>query len=52
VITAEARHVLKPLGLVRRGNSRVWIDDHGWWTIQVEFQPSAWSKGSYPSTKP
>jgi hypothetical protein len=47
VITAEARHVLKPLGLVRRGNSRVWIDDHGWWTIQVEFQPSAWSKGSY-----
>jgi hypothetical protein len=47
VITAEARHVLKPLGLVRQGKSRVWIDDHGWWTIQVEFQPSAWSKGSY-----
>lgn len=46
-ITAEARQVLKPLGLVRQGNSRVWIDDHGWWTIQVEFQPSAWSKGSY-----
>lgn len=47
VITAQARHVLKPLGLVRQGKSRVWIDDHGWWTIQVEFQPSSWSKGSY-----
>lgn len=47
VINAEARRVLKPFGLVRKGASRVWIDDHGWWTIQVEFQPSAWSKGSY-----
>lgn len=47
VITAQARHVLKPLGLVRKGKSRVWIDDHGWWTIQVQFQPSSWSKGSY-----
>jgi hypothetical protein len=47
VINAEARRVLKPLGLTRRGASRVWIDDHGWWAIQVEFQPSAWSKGSY-----
>lgn len=47
VIAAEARRVLKPLGLVRQGKSRIWIDDHGWWTIQVEFQPSPWSKGSY-----
>ncbi|WP_428385004.1 hypothetical protein [Nevskia ramosa] len=47
VINAEARRVLKPLGLTRKGTSRVWIDDHGWWAIQVEFQPSAWSKGSY-----
>lgn len=47
VITAQARLVLKPLGLVRQGKSRIWIDDHGWWTIQVEFQPSVWSKGSY-----
>jgi hypothetical protein len=47
VITAQARRVLKPLGLTRKGQSRVWIDDHGWWTIHVEFQPSSWSKGSY-----
>jgi hypothetical protein len=47
IINAEARRVLKPFGLTRQGKSRVWLDDHGWWTIQVEFQPSAWSKGSY-----
>ncbi|MBX7103870.1 MAG: hypothetical protein K1X57_07300 [Gemmataceae bacterium] len=23
------------------------MDDHGWWIIVVEFQPSSWSKGSY-----
>lgn len=47
VIDVEARRVLKPFGLVRKGKSRVWLDDHGWWLIQVEFQPSAWSRGSY-----
>jgi hypothetical protein len=47
VIDAAARKHLKPLGLQRKGTSRVWLDDHGWWMTQVEFQPSAWSKGSY-----
>lgn len=27
---AAAVH-LKPLGLTRKGNSRMWLDDHGWW---------------------
>lgn len=47
VLTVAARRVLKPLGLVQQGKSRVWIDDYGWWTIQVEFQSSSWSRGSY-----
>ena len=47
VIDAQARRILKPFGLARQGKSRVWIDDHGWWLIQVEFQPSSWSRGSY-----
>lgn len=47
VINAEAWRLLKPFGLTRKGRSRVWLDDHGWWLIQVEFQPSSWSKGSY-----
>lgn len=47
LLTAAARDVLRPLGLRQKGRSRTWIDDHGWWIGVVEFQPSAWSKGSY-----
>ena len=25
----------------------MWIDDHGWWLVNVEFQPSSWRIGSY-----
>ncbi|MEU1661705.1 hypothetical protein ABZ527_37355 [Streptomyces griseofuscus] len=39
IITAAARESLKPLGLARRGRSRLWIDDHGWWLGVVEFTP-------------
>lgn len=42
-----AREVLRPLGLVQKGRSRIWWDDHGWWVINVEFQPSGFGKGSY-----
>jgi hypothetical protein len=38
---------LSPIGCVRRGRSRLWLDDHGWWVGIVEFQPSSWTKGSY-----
>jgi hypothetical protein len=47
LITQAARSILRPAGLVQRGRSRLWLDDHGWWTITVEFQPSGFSKGSY-----
>jgi hypothetical protein len=46
-IAAAAKSVLAPLGCVRKGRSRTWLDDHGWWMGVVQFQPSAWSKGSY-----
>lgn len=39
--------MLAPLGLRQQGRSRTWFDDHGWWLIVVEFQPSSWSKGTY-----
>ncbi len=39
IITSAARESLKPLGLARRGRSRLWIDDHGWWLGVVEFTP-------------
>lgn len=47
ILNAGAREVLRPMGLVRKGRSRTWWDDHGWWLINVEFQPSGFSKGSY-----
>ncbi|MFK4123701.1 hypothetical protein [Streptomyces longwoodensis] len=37
IITSAARESLKPLGLVQRGRSRLWIDDHAWWLGVVEF---------------
>jgi hypothetical protein len=47
IITAAAKHALAPLGLRRHGKSRVWYDDHGWWSIVIEFQPSSWARGTY-----
>jgi TrkA-C domain len=47
LIARAARAKLGPLGLLRRGQSRLWIDDRGWWTINVEFQPSRFTKRSY-----
>ena len=47
ILMEAARRALAPLGVRQRGRSRTWVDDHGWWLIVVEFQPSSWSKGSY-----
>ena len=47
MISDAAKAVLAPLGLSRKGRSRTWIDDHGWWLVNVEFQPSSHAKGCY-----
>ena len=47
IIRNAANSVLKPNGLFRKGTSRVWIDDNGWFLTVVEFQPSGWDRGSY-----
>jgi hypothetical protein len=47
LIAEEARKILRPMGLIQRGRSRTWVDDHVWWAGVVEFQPSSFSKGSY-----
>ena len=47
IINAAARKILAPEGLFRVGSSRTWIDDNGYFVIQVEFQPSAYGRGSY-----
>jgi len=47
IIAAAAKSALKPLGFQRKGASRIWFADKGYWLLVVEFQPSGWSKGSY-----
>ena len=47
IIADAAKRALGPLGFHRKGRSRTWLADRGWWLAIVEFQPSAWSKGSY-----
>jgi hypothetical protein len=47
IVVEAAQSVLSPLGLRRKGRSRTWVDDRGWWLIVAEFQPSSWAIGSY-----
>jgi len=47
LINAAAREILAPMGVRQKGRSRLWYDDHGWWLILVEFQPSGFSRGTY-----
>jgi hypothetical protein len=47
VIADAAKAALGPLDFRRKGRSRIWLADQGWWLTVVEFQPSQWSKGSY-----
>lgn len=46
-LAKAAKKHLGPIGMKRKGQSRVWFKDNGWWLGVVEFQPSSWSKGSY-----
>jgi hypothetical protein len=41
-----------PLGFRRRGRSRTWVRDAGWWVLLVEFQASQFSRGSYLNVGP
>ncbi len=52
LIATAAKAALAPLGCRRVGQSRCWISDERYWIILVEFQPSAWSKGSYLNVRP
>jgi hypothetical protein len=52
LIAAAAKAALAPLGCRRKGQSRVWVSDQRFWYIMIEFQPSAWSKGTYLNVTP
>lgn len=46
-ITLAAKAALTPLDFRRKGQSRVWLADQGFWLLVVEFQPSDRAKGSF-----
>ena len=42
------RSYLTPIGVKQMTRSpRRWTADRGWWLINIEFQPSGYSVGSY-----
>ncbi len=47
LINNAAKHILAPEGLFRKGASRTWIEDNGYYLTIVEFQPSGFDKGTY-----
>lgn len=47
IINAVAKRILAPQCFFRKGSSRVWLQDNGWFLTVVEFQPSGYSKGTY-----
>lgn len=47
VIADAAGAALSPLGLVREGRSRIWLDDQSWWLGIAEFKPSNRKLGAY-----
>lgn len=47
IIAEAAGAALSPLGLERKGRSRIWLDDQSWWLGVVEFKPSNWKPGAY-----
>jgi hypothetical protein len=52
LIAAAAKAALLPLGCRRKGQSRCWFSDEHFWYIFIEFQPSAWSRGTYLNVGP
>lgn len=49
IINNVAKQILKPEGLVRKGQSRTWYHDQGWFTTVVSFEPSKSRRGAYLS---
>ncbi len=46
IISRVAKKVFKPYGFTQKGQSRLWLDDQGWFTILIEFQPFMGRKGT------
>ena len=47
IIKQVCEEILLPLGVFQKGTSRTYIDDNGYFLTILEFQPSAYVKGTY-----
>ncbi len=39
IINKTAKKILGAYGIKQKGQSRIWLDDNGWFTTVIEFQP-------------
>ncbi|HBD26619.1 hypothetical protein [Flavobacterium sp.] len=46
IINRIAKEKFKPFGITQKGQSRIWLDDRGWYTTIIEFQPYKGEKGT------
>ncbi len=47
IIKQLCADILLPLGVFQKGTSRTYIDDNGYFFTVIEFQPSAYAKGTH-----
>lgn len=47
IIKEACKEILLPLGVFQKGTSRIYIDDNGYFFTVIEFQPSAYAKGTH-----
>ena len=47
IIKKLCKDILLPIGVFQKGNSRIYIDDNGYFFTVIEFQPSVHAKGTY-----
>jgi hypothetical protein len=47
IIKQLCKDTLLPLGVFQKGSSRIYIDDNGYFFTVIEFQPSAFAKGTH-----
>lgn len=46
IINRIAKEKFKPFGITQKGKSRIWLDDRGWYTTLIEFQPYRGERGT------
>lgn len=47
IIKKLCKDILLPIGVFQKGNSKIYIDDNGYFFTVIEFQPSAYAKGTH-----